>query len=97
MLSCAFSSPPDRLTIHVPAHAQPAVLHVDTCVSGAPADDVYVDERGVGKTSLCPEANHSVELEIVGDNGDQRVPSDKVQVRRTGDGFATSVEAPLPQ
>lgn len=96
MLSCGFSSPPDRLIVHVPARCQSAVLHVDTCLSGAPSNDVYLDEHGIGKTSLCPAGNHSVELEVIEDNRHYRVSSDQVHVGRTGDGIATSVEAQLP-
>lgn len=90
MLSCASSSPPDRLTIYVRAHQSSDVLHADTC---APVNEVYVDERGIGKTALCPLANHTVDVEIVDGARHYKVPSPDVHIRRTGDGIATSVEA----
>jgi hypothetical protein len=95
MLSCGSSTPPDRLTIHLTAHHSAPLVHVDACVSGAPAPEVYIDEHGLGKTSVCPAANHNVEVDIVDGDRRYRLTAEKVQVRRTGDGLATSVEAQL--
>jgi hypothetical protein len=95
MLSCASSSQPDQLKVHVPQHC--SGVHVATCVSGAPSVDVTVDEQGVGKTSLCPGANHTVEIEVVGDNRHYKLMSPEVHIQRTGDGIATSIEAQLPE
>jgi hypothetical protein len=88
--------PPDRLTVHPSPHRKVGVVHVYTCVSGGGANDVSVDDGGIAKTSRCPSAGHTVELEIVEeDNRHYLIPADEVQVRRTGDGIATGVEAPL--
>jgi hypothetical protein len=95
MLSCASSSQPDHLKVHVPQRC-PGV-HVATCVSGAPSADVTVNEKGVGKTSLCPAVDHTVELEVVGDNRHYKLMSPEVHIQRTGDGIATSIEAQLPE
>jgi hypothetical protein len=95
MLSCASSSHPDQLKVHVPQRCPG--LHVATCVSGAPPADVTVNEQGVGKTSLCPGADHTVEIEVVEDNRHYKLMSQEVHIQRTGDGIATSVEAQLPQ
>jgi hypothetical protein len=95
MLSCASSAPPDRLTVHVPAQRNSSILHVDTCVSDAPGKEVYVDERGIGKTSLCPASEHTVDVEVVEGDRHQKLASPDVLIRRTGDGIATSIEAPI--
>jgi hypothetical protein len=94
MLSCASSVPSDHLTVHTSGHPS-NVLHVDTCVSGASASEVYLDAAGKGKTSLCPETNHAVELDVVDGDHRYRVTAAQVQIQRTGDGIATSVEARL--
>jgi len=95
MLSCASSSHPDQLTVHVPQHC--SGVHVATCVTGAPSADVTVNEQGLGKTSLCPGTNHTVEIEVVGDNRHYKLMSPEVHIQRTGDGIATSIEAQLPE
>ena len=95
MLSCASSSHPDQLTVHVPEHC--AGVHVATCVTGAPPADVTVNEQGLGKTSLCPSVNHTVEIEVVGDHRHYKLMSPEVHIQRTGDGIATSIEAQLPE
>jgi hypothetical protein len=95
LLSCASSSHPDQLIVHVPRHCPE--LHVATCVAGAPTADVTVNDQGMGKTSMCPGANHTVEIEIVGDNRHYKLMSPEVHIQRTGDGIATSIEAQLPQ
>ena len=95
MLSCGSSSPAHRLTVHLPQHKNTRVLHVDTCISGASANEVYVNEQGIGKTSLCPAADHAVDIEVVEGDRRYRVASEQVQIRRTGDGIATSVEAQI--
>ena len=93
MHSCASSSPPDRLVIHVQAQRDVGILHVDTCVSGASSNEVYADDKGIAKTSLCPASNHTVDVEVVAGEQHHRVASTDVQIHRTGDGIATSVEA----
>jgi hypothetical protein len=95
MLSCASSSHPDHLKVHVPQHC-PGV-HLATCVSGAPSADVTVNEQGLGKTSLCPAVDHAVEIEVVEDTRHYKLLSSEVHIQRTGDGIATSIEAPLPR
>jgi hypothetical protein len=95
LLSCASSTHPDHLTIRDPKHFT-GTLHVDTCVSGAPSDDISLDEHGLGKTSLCPARDRTVELEIIETDHHYKIASNKVNVRRTGDGIATSIEANLP-
>src|SRR5215472_3233566 len=57
MLSCASSTPAERLTVHMPEPHDTLVAHVNLCISGASGKDIYVDEHGVGKSSLCPVAN----------------------------------------
>jgi hypothetical protein len=95
MLSCASSAPPDRLRVHLPARRNAHVLHVDTCVSGASVNEVYVDERGQGQTSLCPASEREVDVEVVDGKRRYTLGSTDVQIRRTGDGIATSIEAPI--
>ena len=56
-----------------------------------------MNEQGLGKTSLCPGANHTVEIEVVGDNRHYKLMSPEVHIQRTGDGIATSIEAQLPE
>jgi len=92
MLSCASSSRPEQLIIHVPSRFA-GKIHLDTCISGAPAVDVSVDSSGLGKTSLCPAANHSVELQIIVPDRKYNLSASEVHILRTGDGLATSIEA----
>jgi hypothetical protein len=93
--SCAWSTHPDQLTVRVPPHC-PKRLHVVTCVPGAPRADVSVDDQGLGKTSLCPATDHSVQIEVIRIERHYTVPAPAVHVQRTGDGLATSIEAELP-
>jgi hypothetical protein len=95
MLSCASSSHPDQLTVHIPEHFSSTSLHIDTCIASAPAGEVKVDDHGLGKTSLCPPNDHLVEIEVVG-GAHYKLAAPAVQIRRTGDGLATSIEARLP-
>ena len=95
VLSCGSSAPSDQLTIHVPAtHAYKSV-RVDTCVAGAPVDDVQLDSKGVGKTSLCPRSGHIVAVQLDDGAWKQRISQTQVEVHRTGDGLATSIEVKL--
>lgn len=68
-----------------------------TCVPGAPPADVTVNEQGMGKTSLCPGVNHTVEIEVLENSRHYKLVSQEVHIQRTGDGIATSIEAQLPQ
>jgi hypothetical protein len=95
LLSCGSSRHPDHLTIRDPRHFT-GVVHVDTCVSGAPSQEVTLDQTGVAKTSLCPAADHTVELEIIETDQHYKIAANKVHIRRTGDGIVTSIEATLP-
>jgi hypothetical protein len=95
MLSCASSSHPDQLTVRIPEHLAGASLHIDTCVNDAPAGEVKVDDQGTGKTPFCPASDRTVEIEVVG-GGYYKLAAPEVQIRRTGDGIATSIEARLP-
>jgi hypothetical protein len=94
MLSCASSTRPEQLTLRCKSH--PGSVHVDTCISGAPSGDVTLDDRGVGKTSLCPAAGQKVEIEIYETDQHFKLVEPEVRVQRTGDGMATSIEAKLP-
>jgi len=96
MLSCASSSQLDQLIVHVPDHFS-GMLHIQTCVNGTPAGEITVDSQGLGKTVLCPASDHSVEIEVVASDRHFKLTAPEVQVRRTGDGLATSIEAQLPQ
>ena len=95
MLSCAWSSHPDELTVRDPGHFQ-GMVHVDTCVSGAPARDITLDAKGMGKTSLCPAADHTVEIDLIEEGRHYKIAANRVHVQRTGDGIATSLEVKLP-
>lgn len=95
MLSCATSSRPDQLVVHVPDHFS-GMLHIQACVNGAPAGEITVDGQGLGKTVLCPASDHIVEIEVVANDRHVKLVTPEVQVRRTGDGLATSIEAKLP-
>ena len=95
MLSCAWSSRPDELTVRDPGHFQ-GMVHVDTCVSGAPAQDITLDLKGAGKTSLCPGANHTVEIDLIEEGRHYKIAANQVHIQRTGDGMATSLEVKLP-
>jgi hypothetical protein len=96
MLSCGASLHPDRLTVHVPK-ALSGSIHVSTCVAGAPAGEVTLDEQGLAKTSLCPAVDHSVEIEVIGADRRYKLNSTDVRILRAGDGISTSIEAQLPQ
>ena len=95
MLSCASSSHPDQVTVHARNHIS-GKLHLDVCVNGAAAKDVTVDERGLGKTSLCPTADHKVEIEVYENDQHFKLVEPEVKIQRAGDGMATSIEAKLP-
>ncbi len=82
--------------MRIPEHFAGTSLHIDTCVAGAAAGEVKVDDQGVGKTALCPASDHTVEIEVVG-GGHYKLVAPEVQIRRTGDGIATSIVAQLPR
>jgi hypothetical protein len=96
MLSCGASLHPDQLTVRAPKMFSGA-MHVSTCVAGAPAGEVTLDEQGQGKTSLCPGVDHSVELEVIRTDRRYKLNSTEVHILRAGDGISTSIEAQLPQ
>jgi hypothetical protein len=96
MLSCGASLHPDQLEVHVPTHFSGS-MHVSTCIAGAPAAEVTLDEQGFGKTSLCPAVDHSVEIEVIRSDRRYKLNSSDVRIVRTGDGISTSIEAQLPQ
>jgi hypothetical protein len=94
MFSCASRTPPYPMTVHVPAHFS-GKIHIMACAGDASMTEVSVDERGEGKTALCPALDHTVEMEVT--DGDRRinVPASEVHISRTGDGIATSIEAQI--
>ena len=94
LLSCGSSLHPAQLTVHVPAHFSGSV-DIKTCVAGAPAGEVTLDEKGSGNTSLCPGANHFVEIDMITADGRFKLDSSEVRILRTGDGFATSIQAQI--
>ncbi len=96
MLSCASSLPSDHLAVHVPDHFSGSV-HISACVTGSPAGEITVDDQGLGKTSLCPAIDHTVEIEVIGTGRHFKLIAPEVRISRTGDGIATSIEAQLPQ
>jgi len=96
MLSCGSSAHPDRLTVRLPPHFSGS-LHVATCIPGAPAEDVPVDDRGLGQTSLCPDSSRSIELDVIAEGRHIRIAVPQAQISRTGDGIATSIEAQVPR
>jgi hypothetical protein len=96
MLSCASSLRPDQLTVHIPHHFS-GTLHVSTCVAGEPSAEITVDERGLGKTALCPSVDHTVEIEVMASDRQYRIAAANVHIDRTGDGIATSIAAQIPQ
>ncbi len=96
MLSCGASLHPDQLTVRVPKMFSGS-MHVSTCVAGAPAAEVTLDEQGLGKTSLCPAVDHSVELEVIRTDRHYKLNSTEVRILRAGDGISTSIEAELLQ
>lgn len=92
LLSCASGPQPDHLIVHVPPRLS-APLHIVTCVEGASAGEVTVDEQGIAKTALCPDQSHTVEIEVIARDTRYRLSVSEVHIRRTGDGIATSIEA----
>jgi hypothetical protein len=96
MLSCGASMHSDQLTLRVPDHFSGS-MHVTTCIGGAPTGEITLDEQGLGKTSLCPAVNHSVELEVIRIDRRYKLNSSEVRILRTGDGISTGIEAQLPQ
>jgi hypothetical protein len=95
MFSCGSRTPAYPLTVHVPAHFS-GKIHIMACAGDASMMEVSVDEKGEGKTALCPAADRTVEIEVI--EGDRRinVPASEVHISRTGDGIATSIEAQVP-
>ena len=91
MLSCASKTEPDHLTVHAPSHFA-GIVHVDTCVNGAPAADIAVDQNGAGKFAVSRRRSPA-EIEVIEDQQHFKLVAHDVRVRRTGDGIATSVEA----
>ena len=92
MFSCASRTPPYQMTVHVPAHFS-GKIHVLTCAGDAPMTEVSVDEKGEGKTALCPGADRTVEMEVISADRRFKLPAAEVHISRTGDGIATSIEA----
>ena len=92
MLSCGSSNPPKQLIVHVePGYS--GTIHIEACVKSSPASDIFLDARGFGSTSLCPSADDRIQLTIL--RGKQTVIADpsEINISRTGDGIATSIEA----
>jgi len=96
VLSCGSSLHPDQLTVRVPAHFSGRV-DIRTCVAGVAAGEVTLDEKGSGDTSLCPGVNHTVEIDVIGAERHVKLNSSEVRILRTGDGFATDIEAQISQ
>ena len=96
MLSCGASLHPDQITVRVPDHFS-GNIHVTPCIAGAPAGEVTLDEQGLGKTSLCPAIDHSVEIEVIKTDRRYKLNSTEVHILRAGDGISTSIEAQLSQ
>jgi hypothetical protein len=96
MLSCASSLRPEQLTVHVPPHFSGA-LRINTCVPDAPVGEITVDDQGLGKTGLCPDVDHTVEIKVIASDRQYRIASANIHIDRTGDGFATSIQAQLPK
>jgi hypothetical protein len=87
---------PDPLTVHVPDHFS-GTIHVSTCISGAPAEEITVDDHGLGKTALCPAIDRTLEIKVIASDRQYRLAAADVRIERTGDGIATSIAAHLPQ
>jgi hypothetical protein len=91
MFSCASNSRPEQLTIHVPPHFS-GTAHINTCMAGAASNEITLDAKGEGQTSLCPARGHRVEVEVIANDRHQRFVDSELNLQRTGDGIPTSIE-----
>jgi hypothetical protein len=94
MLSCGSSNPPKQLIVHVEPEYS-GTIHIEACVKSSPASDISVDARGFGSTSLCPSADDRIELTIIRGSQTVVVNSSEINISRTGDGIATSIETKI--
>lgn len=92
LLSCGSSLGPAQLTVHLPEHYN-GPLHINACMPKAPDKEITVDAQGVGATSVCPDSNTGVELQIIQNDRQYKITEKEVHILRTGDGIATSIEA----
>jgi hypothetical protein len=82
------------MTAHVPAHFS-GKIHIVTCAGNASMTEVSVDEKGEGKTALCPAVDRTVEIEVIGGDRRLKLAASEVHISRTGDGIATSIEGQI--
>lgn len=94
MLSCGSSNPPKRLTVRVES-GYSGPIHIEACVKSSSASDISVDARGFGSTSLCPSSDDRIQLTIIRGNQTVVASSSEINISRTGDGIATSIETKI--
>jgi hypothetical protein len=85
---------PKELAVNVP-HNFSGALHIHVCEKNAPENNITVDDRGEGSTSMCLGKDEKVELRIVGKDRPEVIPANLVTINRTGDGIPTSLEAKI--
>jgi hypothetical protein len=90
LLSCASTRPPQGITVRV-APGFAGIVQLTPCVAGAGAD-VTADARGMANTSVCPSGGGNVSVAIVQAERQFTAAAQDVEIRRTGDGIATSID-----
>jgi hypothetical protein len=94
LLSCGFSRPPQRLTVHV-APGFTGTVHISACVQSAPNADLTVDNQGAAATSACPSSDQAVELVVLRGEQSYKIAATDVSIARTGDGIPTTIQAEI--
>lgn len=91
LLSCASKRPPQKLRVHV-APGFSGTIRLAPCDTDAPASEVLTDNQGIGNTAACPGADAGVDVVVLQNNREYASAAGDVNIRRTGDGIATSIE-----
>ena len=90
MASCGSGQAPKELTINVP-HQLSGLMHVHLCDKSAPGNNITIDDKGEGSTSMCPDKNQMIQLRVMSKKGSEVIPANMVTISRSDDGFATLV------
>lgn len=94
LFSCGLGQVSKELTVNVSPNFSGA-LHIHVCEKTAPENNITLDEKGEGSTSMCLGKDERVQLRIVGKDRLEVIPANLVKVTRTGDGIPTALETTI--
>jgi len=94
MFSCGLGRAPKELTVNVPQHFSGS-LHIHLCEKPAPENNITVDDKGEGSSSMCLGKEEKVQLRITRKDRFELIPANLVTINRTGDGIPTGLEVKI--